>query len=135
MKTVLCTIFSLSKQGTCMLQLIDKFREKHRVLKKWRLRKHCIKKEWILNKLIWFYSDMKFEKAVMSLFHFDVYYGFWLELFICILKILYDNGSFMLMISNVIPGFRGLFPIRQIFCQITILTLKVLATSCQDNGW
>ena len=51
-----------------------------------------------------------------------------------ILKILNENVSFILMISNVIPGFQGLFPIRQIFRQITFLTLKVLATSCQDNG-
>ena len=45
---MLCTIFNLSKQGTCILQLIDRFREKYLLLKKWRLRKHCFKNEWIL---------------------------------------------------------------------------------------
>ena len=47
-KTVLWTILSLSKQGTRILQLIDRFREKYLLLKKWRLRKHCFKNEWIL---------------------------------------------------------------------------------------
>ena len=84
LKTVLCTIFSLSKQGTCIPQLIDKFGEKCLVLKKWRLRKRCFKNVWILDKHVWFYSDMKFEKAATSLFHFDVYYGFWLFIWNCL---------------------------------------------------
>ena len=45
---MLCTIFSLSKQGTCILQLIDSFCEKYLVLIKGRLCKHCFKNEWIL---------------------------------------------------------------------------------------
>ena len=48
-KIVLCTTFSLSKQGTCILQLIDRFREKYLVFIKWKLRK----KEWILVKSWW----------------------------------------------------------------------------------
>ena len=49
-------IFSLSKQGICILKLIDRFCEKYLVFIKNNLHKHCFKNKWILAMQVVFLS-------------------------------------------------------------------------------